>query len=356
MKVLILSCSTGGGHNACAKYIEEELKKNNIDAEYKDFFKIVNRNGKDYASKLYLSSLKFNGKIFSAVYKAGLISPVYLVNKIHSNALLKYINENKIDIVITTHLFPSLTLTNLNSQGHNIKFIFITTDYECSPFYEEAKPNYLIIPKGLKNRYIKKNVDKSIIRELGIPVSSTFIENAHNIREKYKIKENEKIVLMLLGSMGFGNATDSITQLAKEQNIKVIVICGTNKKLLEELKSLNNDNIIPLGFTKNVNDFMYSSDVILSKPGGLSSTEIGITQKPLIHIFPIPGVETYNTKFFFKHKMSLIGMNNEEIVSNTLKVLNDKDICEQMIKNQEKYINRNSCKDIVKLVTKLYKK
>ena len=39
MKVLILSCSTGGGHNACAKYILEELKENNIEAEFKDFEK-----------------------------------------------------------------------------------------------------------------------------------------------------------------------------------------------------------------------------------------------------------------------------------------------------------------------------
>ena len=60
MKVLILSCSTGGGHNACAKYILEELKENNIEAKFKDFYEIVNKNGKDLSSKIYLSSLIYS--------------------------------------------------------------------------------------------------------------------------------------------------------------------------------------------------------------------------------------------------------------------------------------------------------
>ena len=63
MKVLLLSCSTGGGHNSCAHYIEEELKANNIECIFKDFYDIVNINAKELSSKLYLASLKGNGKI-----------------------------------------------------------------------------------------------------------------------------------------------------------------------------------------------------------------------------------------------------------------------------------------------------
>ena len=74
MKVLILSCSTGGGHNSCARYIEEELKDNNIECEFKDFFDIVNTKAKDMSSKIYLKTLtpefatfKFN-KNFTKAY------------------------------------------------------------------------------------------------------------------------------------------------------------------------------------------------------------------------------------------------------------------------------------------------
>lgn len=362
MKVLILSCSTGGGHNACAKYLEEEFNKNKIDAEYKDFFKVVNRSGRDYASKLYLSSLKLNGKIFRAVYKAGelysktgFISPVYIVNKLHCNALLKYIENNDIDIVLTTHVFPSLTLTALNKKGHKIKYIFVSTDYEASPFNEEAKPNYLVIPKGIEKRYLKKKVAKKSLVPLGIPVSSRFIEEAKNIRKSLKISKKEKMILVTLGSMGFGSAQNIVISLSRINNVKVVVVCGTNNKLQSKLKRLKNDKIIPLGFVKNINDLLYSSDVVLAKPGGLSSTEVAIMNKPFVHIFPIPGVETYNTDFFSKRKMSLVASDENDIINSTLKILNSESLRNTMIKNQRKYINKNAAEDIVNLTKKLYK-
>ena len=100
MKILILSCSTGGGHNSCARYIEEELKENNIECEFKDFFDIVNPKAKELSSKIYLASLKGNGKVFKGLYSIGdlysdsrLTSPVYLDNKLHANSLLKYIGQ-----------------------------------------------------------------------------------------------------------------------------------------------------------------------------------------------------------------------------------------------------------------------
>ena len=124
MKILILSCSTGGGHNSCARYIEEELKENHIECEFKDFFDIVNPKAKELSSKIYLASLKQNGKVFQGAYflgekysNSGITSPVYLANKLHANSLLKYIKENNFTLVITTHLFPSLTLTAINKHN-----------------------------------------------------------------------------------------------------------------------------------------------------------------------------------------------------------------------------------------------
>ena len=153
MKILLLSCSTGGGHNSCARYIEEELKSNNIDCEFKDFYDIVNEKAKNISEKIYLKSLGNEGKIFKNIYKmgelyskTGIKSPVYLVNKIHKKKLYNYIKNNNIDLVITTHLFPALTLTSINKDKdyNNIHFLFVATDYEPCPFMEEAKPDYLI--------------------------------------------------------------------------------------------------------------------------------------------------------------------------------------------------------------------
>ena len=243
MKVLLLSCSTGGGHNSCAKYIEEELKLNNIKCEFKNFYDIVNTSGNRMTEKIYLNSLKGNGKAFKNIYKlgelyskSGITSPVYLVNKIHARRLYNYIKNGSFDLVVATHLFPSLTLTAIKKHlDKNIKFITISTDYEPCPFLEETMPDYLIMQKGQENRYIEKGCNKDILVNSGIPVSSRFIFNAKNIRNMYGIKETENVILVMLGSMGFGKICEIIDDILYQNKCKVMVVCGNNKKMYEEL-------------------------------------------------------------------------------------------------------------------------
>ena len=158
----------------------------------------------------------------------------------------------------------------------------------------------------------------------------------------------------MLGSMGFGSIDTVITELLKQENTKICVVCGTNKNLFDRLNSIKNQNLIVLGFVSNVNDLIYSSDIVLSKPGGLSSTEIASIRKPLLHIFPIPGIETYNTKFFNKRNMNLICNNKEEIISNCKYLLQNKDKQKEIISNQEKYINCNSAKNLVDFIKNNY--
>lgn len=362
MKVLILSCSTGGGHNSCAKYIEEELISNNIECQFMDFFDIVNNKAKELSSKIYLSTLGKDGEIFKRVYKigetysnTGIKSPVYLANKLHKKSLYKYIQENNFDLVIVSHLFPALTLTAVNnSYGYKkINFIAVATDYEPCPFFEEAKPDFFIIQKGLEERFINKGIKKETLVSTGIPISSRFVKTAKNIRDEYNIK-NEKVILIMLGSMGFGRVDEVLNGLLEEKDVKVIVVCGSNKELYNNLLKINNDKLIVLGFVNNINDLIYSANIVLSKPGGISSTEVTVMRKPLIHIFPIPGIETYNTLFFKDRNMSLKCDTKEEIIINTRMLLNDTGLQEKMIKNQEKYINRESASDLVKLVLEKY--
>lgn len=352
MKILIISCSTGGGHNACAKYILEELKNNNIEAEFKDFYDIVNKKAKKLSEKLYLSTLNGNGKIFKVVYKLGelysktkLKSPVYSVNKLHKKKLYNYIIQNKIDLVITTHIFPALTLTAIKK----VPFLLVATDYTACPFMEEANPNYYVIQNGIEKDFINKGIDEKKLLKTGIPVSSNFIKNAKDIRYNLNI-DKEKTILIMLGSMGFGNINKIVNNLLEIDNTKIIIVTGSNKELYNKLKKIKNKKLITLGYVHNMNDLIYSSDIVVSKPGGLSSTEIASINKPLIHAFAIPGIETINTNFFYNHKMSIKCDNENEIIQNIIKLLNDNKLQKEMVKSQSKIINKNSASDLVKFI------
>ena len=358
-KVLILSCGTGGGHNSAAMAVTEELNSRGIEANFMEYLEITNPKIKNNVNKLYISSTNYNGKVFKKIYKLGelyqktkLKSPVYRLNWINRNKLYKYIKENNYSYVVTSHLFAAECLTAIKKE-HDIHFVAIATDYVSIPFWEETNPDYLVIPnKDLEEDFISKGIKQEKLLPLGIPVSKVYSEkyNIEDSRKELNLKKQEKYVLILTGSMGFGNVDKEVEVLVEKiKDVNFIVSCGKNTKLLEKIQEKFNSNskVIALSFTKNINLYMKAADIILSKPGGLTSTEIATLRKPFIHTMPIPGCENYNANFFSSKKMSIKCDLIEEIVENTKKLLEDKKLQEELIKNQEKYIDKNACKKIV---------
>ena len=355
MKILVLSCSTGGGHNACGHYIENEFKENNIECDFVDYFNILGPKAKEYSEKIYLDTTKGNGRVFKVAYRLGeaysrtkITSPVYSFNKLMKNKVYEFIQNNSYDLVITPHLFPAMAITALKEEGKDVKLINVATDYHAIPFCEETKPDYFVIPHiSLQDEFLKKGFNANILLPYGICVSSSF----YKVKNNLSLPKDKDIILITSGSMGFGKMKDIVKAILNNiQNAYVIAICGSNKKLYEELQEIKNENLMVKGFINNINEYISASTIVLTKPGGLTSTEVGVIRKPMIHLLPIPGVENYNANFFEKNGLSLVSNNIEEIISNTEKLLRDEEMQKAMIKNQEEFINRNSAKELVQFV------
>ena len=363
-KVLILSCGTGGGHNTAAKAIQEEFLARNIKTDFKEYLEIIDTKLKDEINNLYIKSTNRNGKLFKKVYSLGkiyektkLTSPVYFLNSLNKEKLYRYIKDNKYDFVITTHLFAAQALTAVKKE-HHIHFMQVATDYVSIPFWEETNPDYFIIPsKELEDDFIAKGIKKRKLVALGIPVKKQFREkyNKEKIKKQLNLAIDKKYILILNGSMGFGNVKEISKRLLENiEDVIFIISCGNNDKLFKILKNEYKDNkrIIVLPYTNQLSKYMASSDIILSKPGGLTTTEIATMRKPLIHIMPIPGCENYNAKFFTERQMSIKCDNIDEVINNTKKLIKDKTLQKEMVENQKKYISVDTCEKIVEIVIK----
>ena len=363
-KVLILSCGTGGGHNSAAMAVKQALNDKGIRADFKEYLEITRPRLKDKVNNLYISSTGHEGKVFKRIYNLGelyqktkLKSPVYSLNWLNRNKLYEYIKENSYDYIVTTHLFAAQALTAIKKE-HNTHFVAIATDYVSIPFWEETNPDYFVIPnEELKKDFLEKEIKEEKLLPLGIPVQRECSEdyNRDEVRKELGLKLGEKYVLVLTGSMGFGNMTDLVKELIKEiKNCNFIISCGKNKKLLEELqnKYRGNKHVQELPFTRNLNLYIKAANVILTKPGGLTTTEIATIGKPFIHTMPIPGCENYNANFFQSRKMSIKCDIIEEVVKNTKKLLKDENLQKEMVEYQRKYMNRNASYDIADLVIK----
>ncbi len=364
-KVLILSCGTGGGHNTAAKAIQEELISRGIKTDFKEYLEIINPKLKDRVNNLYIKSTNKNGKVFKRVYHLGRIyektklkSPVYLFNSLNKKKLYEYIKDNEYSFIITTHLFAAQALTAIKKE-HHIHFLQIATDYVSIPFWEETNPDYFVIPnKELEADFLEKGIKKQKLLPLGIPVKKQFRKQDYNVQEikkQLKLDVNKKYILMLNGSMGFGNVKEIAKKLLK--NIKdytFIISCGNNHKLIHFLNSQykNNSKIIVLPYTNELAKYMAISEVILSKPGGLTTTEIATMRKPLIHIMPIPGCENNNADFFADRQMSIKCENIEQVISATKRLLENKALQNKIIENQKQYVMEDACEKIADIVIK----
>lgn len=241
-----------------------------------------------------------------------------------------------------------MAITTLKNDGKDIKLINVATDYHAVPFWEETNPDYFVIPhSSLKREFIEKGFKEEILLDFGISVSSSFSK----VKNNFNLPTNKDIVLITSGSMGFGKMKDIIKSLLDNiPNIYVVAICGNNQTLYSSLKELNNENLMVKGFVDNINEYIAASTIVLTKPGGLTSTEVATLRKPMIHIMPIPGVENYNARFFEENGLSLVSNSVEEVLTNTNKLLKDKNLQKNMIENQAKIINKNSANDLVNFV------
>ena len=127
-------------------------------------------------------------------------------------------------------------------------------------------------------------------------------------------------------------------------------VSGFNAVIRAIVKTAEENGIECYGFIDNINEYIAASAIVLTKPGGLTSTEVATLRKPMIHIMPIPGVENYNARFFEKNGLSLVSNSIEEVLTNTNKLLKDKNLQKSMIENQAKIINKNSANDLVNFV------
>lgn len=364
MKVLILSCNTGEGHNSAGKAIAEQFEDNGIYCEMKDALSFASERVSKIVCNLYINISLHTPKLFGWVYSAGeaisspkFRSPVYYANKEYAFALGEYINENGFDTIICPHLFPCEALTALKRKNKLSANIYaVSTDYSCCPFFEEVAVNHYFIPHDdLTNEFAERGIPYRQLIPTGIPVSKKFLEKTdkHEARNILGLPQEPKIVIIMTGSMGFGQIEKMVLQLnQKAPDLGIVVLAGNNEELKQSLRNQFNGNSLVsiVDFTKQVSLYMDACDVIFTKPGGLSSTEAAVKNIPIIHTKPIPGCETQNAVFYEKKGLSIIGKDIDTAIESAIEICYNDKKYQAMKKAQQKEINPYAAEDIFNFV------
>ena len=393
-KVLIMSASTGGGHNRAARAIKEELTNKSIDGitidcEIIDSLKIVNGTMDKLISRGYEKSAKYTPKAWGGVYKlteSNLISRNEFkdnpLTSLISRKLKKLIEVKKPDLIIGTHPFPMIALSTLKKHSQLSKnnelstftesfhkyyqnldippLITVLTDYTTHSAYIQNEIDYYIAGhEYVKELLIEDGIEAEKIKPYGIPVEKSFLTNRsrETVLSELNLDPNKFTVLLMGGSFGAGSIKDTLSELISiDRDFQIIVITGRNKSLKEKLeKNLMSHeqsidkNICVLGFTDKMNDLLSAVDILVSKPGGLTTTESLLKEVPMIVPYFIPGQEEENLDFLSNCGASL-RTSKKYTLSIILKVLIDNPDRIEMTKENIKSIKKlNASQDIAKL-------
>ena len=314
MRVLILSCNTGGGHNACADAIHEAFVEQGHYCNIADALDFVSEKLSKFVAWGHTAMYRHVPGLMRVGYDFAEKHPqllqddtaVYKLLTGGTEQLHEYIRAENYDTVICVHIFAGLLLGQMQKEHPTpLKTALVATDYTCSPGTANSGLGCYFIPAAsLTEEFQDQGVPADRIVPSGIPVRRDFYEQADKPKAKQAlgIVPGHTHLLMMCGSMGCGPLDKLAGMLSQgmDDTMELSIVCGTNEKLFEELstKFKDMDNVHIFGFVKDMAAMMDSADLCLTKPGGLSSTEAAAKRLPMVFVDTVAGCEEYNLQFF----------------------------------------------------------
>ncbi|MDD6188987.1 MAG: glycosyltransferase [Clostridiales bacterium] len=309
MRILIVSVTTGYGHHSTAAAIADEFKARGAEVVVTDLYEYCSTFMYNAMDKGYLFSTRHLRRPFAQTYnmletneRLRKVASALTGNSMLCKKFAQYFYGFSPDAVIATHVFSAQVLDELKQQKLlTIPAIGIITDYCIQPFWEDL-PNldYIVTASELLNFSARsRGIAPEKILPFGLPVKPKFKNHVEKNEARKQLGiPNKSTILVMGGSMGYGNMAETVKEiLSCGMDFQVLCICGTNAKLKESLQQIPASDLWVYGFVDNVELFMDAADCIVTKPGGLTVTEILVKQLPAILMNPIPGHEERNIEF-----------------------------------------------------------
>jgi len=321
MKVFIFHSTAGEGHKKIAEAITRELKtrKELQDVRLIDPFEFARPHFRKSYPAVYYFSVKLIPSIWGFFYFLFDIPMVYRVlwplryafNRYHSKALRAFILNEKPDCVITTHFYSAQVLAEMRYRGEfHGKLVTVITDVMPHAFWVNRGTDiYWVMATASEQSLIERGVSQNSIVVGGIPIKDEFSKREHRTRLAldFGLTAGRFNILFSSGSFGFGPTQQWIKELEPLGScVQVLVICGNNRKLYENLaKQKYTFPVVLMGFINNMHEVMSVCDLIVAKSGGSTMCESLAKGLPMIISAPIPGQETRNAKWLLANGSSL---------------------------------------------------
>lgn len=372
MKVLICSVTAGEGHNSTARAVRDKFGEMGIACDILDTYKYASPAIAKLISEGYLFVSDKAQLMFGAGYRiaekrhSGGVSVARLFNSQFTDEIGEYIRDYSPDAVLFTHPFSGLILDVLKQKKLiSVKTVGILTDFTFHPYWEECRHcDYVVVPSPmLLYQARKKGFPDSAVLPLGIPINGKFAKSMSKGEAKCSLGLNPEVkaVLLMGGSMGHGNLASVVKKLdalEAPERFQIISVCGNNEdeyEKIEKYKGKARLSVLNLGFVNYVDRLMDAADIIVTKPGGLTTSESLAKRLPMIIVNPIPGQEARNTAFLLNNGTAMAASKTSPVDELVFSLLGEegKDRYNEMLRCIDILRRPNSAADVCGFVAEM---
>jgi len=320
-RILFLYLTKHSGHYAAAVAVENAARQLNgkVESMLLDSFSHANPLLSKMTLKAYLAALKTAPEIWEWMYdnpkfqqRTAIIRD--LLNRGNSRKMEKILREFNPDVVVCTQAFACGVLAAWKQKTGNRRpaLVGVLTDYVAHRYWAHPQVDMYVVPNdATRGTLIAQGVAPERIRVHGIPVSDRFSTKADKdaVYQSLDLKPGLPMILLMGGSLGLGPMKSVIKKLDQlPQPFYIVAVTGKNEELRERLErrgaKLRHQMRI-FSFVENVNELMDAAELVVTKPGGITTAECLVKRLPMIIINPIPGQEAKNTDLLLAQNVAV---------------------------------------------------
>jgi processive 1,2-diacylglycerol beta-glucosyltransferase len=313
--ILIVSVKAGAGHLKAAEAVEAAFGRYqaNVEVENVDLLDCSNELIKYLYGKMYLDVVKAFPELYAYSYKhyessKKFIKPRFLIDKFNFSDLFDMIEKFNPDRVVATHFISEAVLENYRRKREkHFKIAVTLTDYEFHPVWLVSNVDlYFAATEEVRSSLLFHGVPPEKIVVSGIPIHPKFSEEKDRkaLLAKYGLNNQSPVILISAGSFGvtpLGEVIEDFESVKEE--FQIMVVCGNNAELKKDLETKQKSE--PrlkkvFGFVDFMDELMTFSDLLITKPGGITVSESIAMGLPMILIEPIPGQEEANADYLIE--------------------------------------------------------
>jgi processive 1,2-diacylglycerol beta-glucosyltransferase len=368
-RILLLSASAGAGHVRAAQALEQAFQLHAAErgADYEirqvDTLDYTNKVFRHLYSKAYIDLVnklpEVPGWIYDKLDKPWKNERRRLaLDKLNTRPFVKLLREYHPDIIVCTHFLPAEIVSWLKAKERlNSRQAIVVTDFDVHAMWLVHHYEHYFVAVEESRVYLEAlGIPANKITVTGIPIDPVFAQRKDKteMRLKHGLEPERTTILLSAGGFGVGSVEvliDSILPL--KHSAQVVAICGRNDELKTRLqksaKLRANGNVVvkPIGYTTEMDEFMSASDIVIGKPGGLTTSEALAKGLAFVIVNPIPGQEERNSDHLLEGVVGIRCNNLPTLAYKLGNLLSDPKRFAAMQKNSRAMGRPNAAREIV---------